>query len=340
MAKAQHIAGIDCKANASEAIPIVLLARLNEMCSLRDRALNWSDPEGVHDMRVSSRRLRGALNDFAPYLRKRVVSNSLKDIKNLADTLGAVRDQDVAIIGLQKLKADAPAEACVTLEHFIRIRDSTRKKARSELRQSLNKRALTLMQNEFAQSLESSIKRKVSSREGTRRDINYLEVSRSVIARRLKELEDLSDCFYQPLKIKPLHRMRIAAKHLRYALELFEQCLGPSTTTFAKKVAGLQTSLGELHDSDVWIRAFGEQLELARQEASKDRVAGSLWLLSHFVRLHSKYLRKALAQWEEWETNDFSKNLREFLNPEPDDQSVSETPSACEPHASASPHKQ
>src|SRR5215475_15267255 len=150
MAKAQHIAGIDCDANPSEAIRIVLLARLEEMCSLRDRALDWTDPEGVHDMRVSSRRLRGALNDFAPYLRKRVVSNSLKEIKSLADALGAVRDQDVAIIGLQKLKAHAPEEASATLDHFIRIRHSIRKKARWELRRSLNKRSLKLMQDKFA----------------------------------------------------------------------------------------------------------------------------------------------------------------------------------------------
>ncbi|HET6890784.1 MAG TPA: CHAD domain-containing protein, partial [Pyrinomonadaceae bacterium] len=275
------------------------------------------------DMRVSSRRLRGALNDFSPYLRKRVVSNSLKEIKSLADALGAVRDQDVAIIGLQRLTGKAAEQASATLKHFIRVRNPIRKKARRDLRRSLNRRALERMQNKFVAALESPIKKAASRSTRKKPDVSYLEVSRSMVRRRLKELEALSDCFYHPLKIKPLHKMRIAAKHLRYALELSEQCLGPATTMFAKKVANLQTSLGELHDADLWIETFGEQLEIAEREASKDRIAGSLWLLNHFVRLHSKHLRDALAQWEDWETNDFSNKLRELLNPEPSDESSS-----------------
>ena len=47
------------------------------MCSLRNQALNWSDPEGVHDMRVSSRRLRGALHDF----RDRLVSPGTRALR-------------------------------------------------------------------------------------------------------------------------------------------------------------------------------------------------------------------------------------------------------------------
>ena len=83
---------------------------------------------------------------------------------------------------------------------------------------------------------------------------------------RLKELEQLSVGFYRPLDVKPLHKMRIAAKRLRYALELFDQCLGPEAVVFAKTVARLQTSLGELHDCDIWIETFGEQLEDAKRQ--------------------------------------------------------------------------
>jgi CHAD domain-containing protein len=320
MAKAKHIAGIECDTNAVEAIRTVLIARLAEMCALRDRALDWTDPEGVHDMRVSSRRLRGALSDFAPYLRKRILSDILKEIKTLADALGEVRDQDVAIIGLQKLAAGAPAEASATIDHFIRGRDPIRRKARSDLRRCLNKRELKRMQSEFEQALESAITKGPSRKRSANRNPSYIKVARPIVRQRLKELEALSDSFYHPLKIKPLHRMRIAAKHLRYALELFEQCLGPTMTSFAKKAAGLQSSLGELHDADIWMDTFGEQLERAKRESSKDRIAGSLWLLSHFVRLHSKHLRKALAQWEDWEANDLSTQLKEFLKPEPKNQ--------------------
>jgi hypothetical protein len=137
MAKAKHIAGIDCQGAAAEAIRLVLVTRFDEMCALRDHALDWTDPEGVHDMRVSSRRLRGALRDFKPYLHKTGLAVALKQIRDVADALGAVRDQDVAIMGLQKLAAGAPAEAAAMLDQLVRAREAVRKQARRDLRQSV-----------------------------------------------------------------------------------------------------------------------------------------------------------------------------------------------------------
>jgi CHAD domain-containing protein len=319
MAKAKQINGIDYSGAAVEAIGPVLITRLQEMCSGRERALKWGDPEGVHDMRVSSRRLRGALSDFAPYLGKRGLTQAVKQIKSMAHALGEVRDQDVAIIGLQKLAAGAPDQAKATLDQFIQARDLIRKKARTDLRNALALSRLKQIESDFAEAINSATKksktRKKNSKTGA--EITYVDMARSIVSQRLKEMEKLSKGFYHPLKVKPLHKMRIAAKRLRYALELFEQCLGPQTTLFARKVAGLQTSLGELNDCDVWLDTFGQQLKVANREASKERMAGSLWLLSHFVRLHSSHLRSALARWEEWERLEFSNQLRELLKPPP-----------------------
>src|SRR6266540_7143720 len=81
-------------------VRLVVTTRMGEMYALRDQALDWSNPKGIHDMRVASRRLRSALHDFIPYLRKRRLTASLRGIKAIADALGEVRDQDVAIIAL------------------------------------------------------------------------------------------------------------------------------------------------------------------------------------------------------------------------------------------------
>lgn len=316
MAKAKQINGIDCSGSAAEAIGPVLITRLQEMCSGRERALKWSDPEGVHDMRVSSRRLRGALSDFAPYLRKRGLSEALKQIKRMAHALGEVRDQDVAIMGLQKLAAGAPDQAKATLDEFIQARDVSRKKARTDLRNALTQNVLKQIEVDFAEAINAATNKSKTRKKTPKRkaEITYIEMARLIVNERLKELEKLSKGFYHPLNVKPLHKMRIAAKHLRYALELFEPCF-PGTAIFARKVAGLQTALGELNDCDTWLATFGKQLKAASREASKDRVAGSLWLLSHFVRLHSRHLRSALARWEEWERLEFGNQLRELLKP-------------------------
>src|SRR5205809_238755 len=108
MSKSKSFSGLDCSAPAEEMIQFVLRAQLKAMCKLRSRALDWKDPEGVHAMRVCSRRLRSAMSDFRPYVR---VSLPRVKLRVIADALGAVRDQDVALLALENLSAQAESEA-------------------------------------------------------------------------------------------------------------------------------------------------------------------------------------------------------------------------------------
>jgi CHAD domain-containing protein len=107
--------------------------------------------------------------------------------------------------------------------------------------------------------------------------------------------------------------MRIAAKHLRYALELFEHCWGPPIAFFARKTAGLQSSLGKLHDCDVWIEDFGKAAMNDESASDFESKSATIWLLNHFVKLRSKQFGRALNQWHEWEAKEFGKQLRECL---------------------------
>ena len=98
MAKAKRVKGLNCKSLASAGIKQVLVTRLNELCSFQQAALDWTDTEGVHSMRVASRRLRSALRDFMPYLHKRRLGSVLKSLRDIADALGEVRDQDARVV--------------------------------------------------------------------------------------------------------------------------------------------------------------------------------------------------------------------------------------------------
>src|SRR5262249_62327370 len=110
MAKAKRIP-IKCNGPASAGIKLVLTTRFEELQSWRKTALDWSDPEGVHSMRVASRRLRSTLRDFMPYVRKRSIAPAFKELKYIADALGEVRDQDVAIPVLEELQKRSPSES-------------------------------------------------------------------------------------------------------------------------------------------------------------------------------------------------------------------------------------
>src|SRR5512132_2171170 len=71
--------------------------------------------------------------------------------------------------------------------------------------------------------------------------------------------------------------MRIAAKRLRYILEIgAEPCFGPYAATAAKRVKEIQDLLGELHDCDVQlprVLALADELRAA-DAAEVQRLAG------------------------------------------------------------------
>jgi CHAD domain-containing protein len=308
MAKAKVITGIDCDTAAAEGIAPVLTSRLGEMCELRESALDWSDPKGVHDMRVASRRLRSALSDFMPYLRKRGLASTLKEIKTIADALGEVRDQDVAIAALETLATEIPATVAETLKLIVDERKTVLDKARKELSRVVRKGRLKQLESDFAAAISAATTEAQSGKPSAKARMTYRRVTRSIMLERLGEVQKLSDALYHPLDVDALHELRIAAKRLRYALELFQPCWGETISTIAKKVAGLQTSLGELHDCDVWIESFGDRLIGAKKNGEGPSEA-SLWLLSHFLKIRTKHLRDALSLWCEWEAEETSRNL-------------------------------
>ena len=89
----------------------------------------------------------------------------------------------------------------------------------------------------------------------------------AIVATRLDELCSFVPRAFDPARMKALHDMRIAAKRLRYILEVgAEPCFGPYATTAIKHTKELQDLLGELHDCDVQlprVRALQDELRAA-----------------------------------------------------------------------------
>src|ERR1051326_4195482 len=141
MAKAKRIR-IKCNAPARAGIKLVLVTRFDELLSWREAVLDWTDPEGVHSM-------RGALRDFMPYVRKRRLAPILKPLRQLAATLGEVRDHDVAILGLEELRKQVPRESSAALNELIESRKVIRDEARKELEAVITAEELQALQTEF-----------------------------------------------------------------------------------------------------------------------------------------------------------------------------------------------
>ena len=78
----------------------IVRVRARELFDHAENVLDTRDIERVHDMRVASRRLRAVLEIFAPCFPQSEFKSVLKDVKELADTLGERRDPDVHIDAL------------------------------------------------------------------------------------------------------------------------------------------------------------------------------------------------------------------------------------------------
>ena len=75
-----------------------------------------------------------------------------------------------------------------------------------------------------------------------------------IIARiRLDELYDWNRFADDPHHVHELHNLRIAAKRLRYTLEIFADVLPGACLSIVKELELIQEELGALHDRDVMI---------------------------------------------------------------------------------------
>jgi len=107
MAKARPV-DLNAEMTFAEAASVTIATRSHELFACADRVLDTDDIERVHDMRVASRRLRAALEVFAPCFDRPAHRDLLREVKHLADALGRRRDPDVQIAGLQQLREELP----------------------------------------------------------------------------------------------------------------------------------------------------------------------------------------------------------------------------------------
>ena len=111
--------------------------------------------------------------------------------------------------------------------------------------------------------------------------------ARRIIAVRTQEVLDLAAGAQDPADVKALHDLRIAAKRLRYVLEL----TGPQATV--KQLKGLQDLLGEIHDCDVQL----PPLRALAREAPEREAKGLRTLAIHFATRRAELYERFHQGW-------------------------------------------
>lgn len=73
---------------------------------------------------------------------------------------------------------------------------------------------------------------------------------RRIVVVRSAELHGFMPQASDPAEVQALHDMRIAAKRLRYILEISAHCFGPYAEVAGKRAKEVQDLVGEIHDCD------------------------------------------------------------------------------------------
>jgi CHAD domain-containing protein len=197
------------------------------------------DAPAVHRARVATRRLREAL----PLLgagRPRALRRLRRDLRSLTRALGPVRELDVTLGLVVRLLHDEP-ELDVALE-TIRVR-------LMERRQRRRKRLLRQVDPADVAGILARVR---SLAAGAPAGRPRATVDRGALRRRIAaRADDLgraidgAGALYAP---EALHRVRIAAKKLRYSLELGRAARLAGAARAATRLRRTQDLLGEWHD--------------------------------------------------------------------------------------------
>lgn len=280
MAKPTEIPGLGPGTPLSVAGPLLVRGRLDDVrrheAAVAASGDGEPEMEAVHDMRTATRRLRAAIALFA----RGDLAELEVEVKALQDALGQVRDGQVQRRWFSEHTADGADGA------LAKWAGATLPRATKRLRQVLRA---------WSGAVAPSIARAApdASRKGR---LGGKRVARELRAR-LRRLERrLADARADPSP-RDAHRLRIAAKKLRYVAELARPGFPVAAQEMVRVLAPLQERLGDLHDTDVRM----ERLErLARGDRRTRGAAPAVLALLREERTRAaRALRRELARWRD-----------------------------------------
>jgi len=282
--------------------------RFGEVLKFVDAARDPDEVEGVHDIRVAIRRLRSLIRDFAGVAGDKTVSKFSASLKEVAGRLGVVRDFDVLIEAIEKTASDAPEEAKAGISELIGHYRERRLRALRSALTSLDDDAIDGLKKQLEAACRAAVRQP-----GLFDSPDVRREARISIAENLDGFRSKSGALLRPTAAKKLHKLRIAAKRLRYSLELHSPHFEGRLDDAASEVKQMQGHLGDLHDCDVWIDELRTNLERKRAKGTEERRAAAAWLLSQFARQRNKAYVAAFELWTKWESEDLISALERIL---------------------------
>jgi CHAD domain-containing protein len=275
------------------------------------RAWEGLDTNGVHSMRVATRRIRAAVRAFNDVIPRRSATTFKANFRWLARALGEVRDLDVYRDNLGRYMQALPPDDAQHLVYYDAWLTKQGAKARRRLVASLGSRRYERVIERLERFLDRGPSR-MALRSGPRIE----DAAHAYVERRLKKIVKCRRSIGKDAAREELHALRIQAKRLRYKLEFLADLYPGRLKSMIEATTRLQDFLGEQQDAlvaserlrsfahTVPVRSSGRGLLLALGELVQVQEGQAAAEREHFPR-----------EWRRFEKAVSRKRIRAALAP-------------------------
>jgi CHAD domain-containing protein len=297
MPDGKWIEGLTPEMPVADAARVVLAARFGVVAHYLPLAAErpHEDIEYVHQLRVGTRRAAAALRVFADHLPKKSRKAARRRLRTVRQAAGAARDWDVFLAGLGDVPAMKAAAGKPALDFLRGYCLAERAAVQVPLLEAAEEAGPWFA--DAAQGLADHVKGEVAEEHtlgnlaGQHLHDHFVEFTAAIAA--------------DPDDPAALHQVRIAAKRLRYEMEIFAACAAPPLREqLYPAVEALQELLGGTQDAAVAV----ERLENLRDRVKANLpdewkrispgVTGLLRAFRSRVKSAPAAFRKWRARWE------------------------------------------
>ena len=245
--KSKTPAPVTADQTVSEAFATIMRHNFEYLIQWEQAARTWDDIEGVHQFRVTVRRMRSALTLFRDAIPKSVSGHWAEEMRWVAGEMGLARDLDVFIDeGLSTVADKIPLNGCKGL---LRLAEERRAQIYQE-------QVCSMLDSERYRAFKEGFRDWFENRQWEpattkKKSLKCLSMKLVAFSRQLMDKQERrvlsAGSHVNREDPTEMHRLRIECKKLRYAAEFFRPIF-TGMDTFISQMKGLQDLLGMMND--------------------------------------------------------------------------------------------
>ncbi len=272
------VASIDKRATINALVRHVIAKSVEPLIERHAGVWAGDDPEELHLFRVAARRLRSDLRTFAPLLDHHWTVWLREELAWLGAEVGMGRDTDVMTERLISQMAKLPPDDAQSVDRLLQRLAETAVDARQHVVNALSSDRFIMLLEALVDAAREP--RFAAGNPGLAEQAAKPLVL-DLVERPWRRLSRAVDSLQPNSPDAALHAVRIRAKRTRYAVEAVAPMYGRDARRFAKRLAEVQSVLGDHQDTTVaeaWLRQAAKAVPAVRL------VAGELLALERVER--------------------------------------------------------